>query len=405
LKNKINGTRMGIITMIFVSMAVVFSLGVSTVSADQSHIYVSNTGNDLWDGQNATWNGGTSGPKATIINATSVVAENGTVYIANGTYNEHNISINTNMNIIGESQQNTIINGTGSGPIFYVAPLINASIFNLTLVNGNNTGLFGGATHDSTGGAIYNDGNLNVTNCTFNNNTALYSGGAIYSDGTLTVTNSAFNGNTVTSSVYWGDNYHRGMGGAIFNEGPMTITNCTFSSDTALFDGGAIYNNYYVTVIVTNSTFNNNTVKMDVGGAIHNAGVLELINSLFSGNSAVYGGAVYSNADLTVTNCTFTSNTAQYYGGAMITAGTLNMTNSSFNNNTAVYNGGAVFNNGGLFNITSSIFNGNTVGDTGGAIYDEYGDPTDSISFSQIINNGLNQIYEIGSSMIATLNW
>ena len=45
------------------------------------------------------------------------------LYISHsGTYNESNITINTNMNIIGESQKNTIIDGQQSGN----------SIFNIT---------------------------------------------------------------------------------------------------------------------------------------------------------------------------------------------------------------------------------------------------------------------------------
>ena len=44
------------------------------------------------------------------------------------------------------------------------------------------------------GGAINNEGTLNITNCTFTSNNALY-GGSIYNEGTLTVTNTTFNNN------------------------------------------------------------------------------------------------------------------------------------------------------------------------------------------------------------------
>ena len=41
------------------------------------------------------------------------------------------------MNIIGENQQNTIINGTNSGQIFYIISGVNVTIINLTLTQGN----------------------------------------------------------------------------------------------------------------------------------------------------------------------------------------------------------------------------------------------------------------------------
>ena len=106
---------------------------------------------------------GINGPKATIKNATGTVNSNGTIYIAKGTYNESNIQINTNMTIIGENQQNTIINGQQSGhSIFTIASGVNLTIINLTLTNGTS----------NNGGAIANDGNLNVYNSTFTYNNA-----------------------------------------------------------------------------------------------------------------------------------------------------------------------------------------------------------------------------------------
>ena len=50
-------------------------------------IYVNGSGNDSWDGQLAVWNG-TSGPKASIKNATGTVDNGGTVNIADGIYSE-----------------------------------------------------------------------------------------------------------------------------------------------------------------------------------------------------------------------------------------------------------------------------------------------------------------------------
>ena len=98
--------------LVLIGLMVIFSYGMGNVSAaNASTIYVNgSSGQDTWDGQLAVWNG-TSGPKATIKNATGTVLSDGTVYVANGIYNESNIKLNTNMTIVGETQQNTIING------------------------------------------------------------------------------------------------------------------------------------------------------------------------------------------------------------------------------------------------------------------------------------------------------
>lgn len=170
-----------------------------------------------------------SGPKSTIKNATGTVAENGTIYIAQGTYYESGINIDKSMNIIGENHENTIINGqqTGNG-IFTINTGITVNIINLTLTNATTIDY-------SNGGAIYNyGGTLTVKNSTFTNNTA-YEGGAIinYNCGTLTVENCTFTGNTAT------------YGGAIYNDGTLTINSSTFTSNTATY--GEAISNYYST--------------------------------------------------------------------------------------------------------------------------------------------------------------
>ncbi|MCE7698619.1 MAG: hypothetical protein K8E24_007210, partial [Methanobacterium paludis] len=276
-------------------VVVLFSFGVnSAAAANASTIYVNTTGNNSWDGQSAIWNG-TSGPKQTITNATGTVAENGTVYIAQGTYNESGININTNMIIIGESQQNTIINGQQSGnSIFTIEQGVIVTITNLTLENGTS----------NVGGAIVNHGNLTVTDSTFNNNTATELGGAIANDGNLTVTCSTLNNNTAQA------------GGAIFNiGGTLPVTSSTLNNNTAQA-GGAICN-LGGTLPVTSSTLNNNTAQG--GGAILNEyGTLPVTCSTLNNNTAQAGGAIFNeDGNLTVTSSMLNNNIAQQFGGAI----------------------------------------------------------------------------------------
>ena len=222
-----------------------------------------------------------------------MVTPNGTLHIADGTYNENNIQINSNMTITGENQQNTIIDAQKKDNIFDITlgVEINLTPVNLTLTNGKSY----------IGGAIDNEdiyGILNIKNVTFNNNTATY-GGAIYNQyGTLTETNNTFNNNTATI----------GNGGAIYNSGTGTEINNTFNNNTAIWGGGAICNGG--TLIGTNDTFNNNTAGFG-------------------------GGAIYNGGTVTETNNTFNNNTAGNDGGAIINMGTLTVTDSKLLNNTS----------------------------------------------------------------------
>ena len=121
IKIKKNSTKIFKISLLLLVVAVIFSFGMNTTSAaTMSSIYVSNHGNNSWDGQLAIWNG-TSGPKATIKNATETVSSGGTVDIAGGIYKENQININKNMNIIGENQKITVIYGTSTGSIFQIS--------------------------------------------------------------------------------------------------------------------------------------------------------------------------------------------------------------------------------------------------------------------------------------------
>ena len=247
-------------------MIFALSFATDTASAAQSQIYVSPTGNDSWDGQSDVWVNGTNGPKKTIKNATGTVSANGYVKIADGTYNENNITINRSMSIIGASKENTIINGSNTRGIFIISGTnLQVNFANLTLTNGNST----------AGGAISSNSVNQITanNCIFKNNVATGSGGgAIYSYGQngnpcyVTVSNSDFINN-------------RAMGGTSFAG-----------------SGGAIAS-FFTSLSVTNSNFINNSATGVVprGGALHISASSATVNfNRFLGNTATYGGAIYS---------------------------------------------------------------------------------------------------------------
>lgn len=175
----------------------------------------------------------------------------------------------------------------------------NASISGLALVNG------------SIGGAILASAPLNVTNCSFSNNSSV-NGGAIDASAALTVTNSTFSNNSASSN-----------GGAIYATAALTVGNSTFQGNyTGTYYGGAIY--ALGAFSVTGSTFANNyTSNSNVqnagsgsyGGAIASASALSVANSTFlnNGRNIAFGGAIYAGGALTVTNSTFSGNSVTAY--------------------------------------------------------------------------------------------
>ncbi len=136
-------------------------------------------------------------------------------------------------------------------------------------------------------------------------------------------------------------------------------------------NGGGVFNDGSLTI--TNSTFSLNSAAGD-GGGIENYGTLIMTNSTFSGNRATGDGGGVGNAitgTLTITDSTFSGNSSTSVssdGGGVYNEGTLTITNSTFSGNST-YRGGGVGNvYPGTLTITDSTFSGNTAttGDGGG---------------------------------------
>ena len=319
--------------------------------------------------------------KLSIKNATGTVNSNGLVNIANGQYNGTNntgITLEKNMVIKGESQANTIINGTNTNWIFNIKTGVSVLIQNLTFTNGNSTDL---------GGAIINNGTLIAENCTFTSNNGNY-GGAISNFANLDIVDCSFTNNT---AEYGGAliNFLYSSSDSIIN----TITNCSFTNNTAESGGGAIsniiiYASGSIINNISNCSFINNTASSG-GGAISNGvlGAGSVINTVngcnFTTNTAIGGGGAISNgqdSDLIVNNCNFTNNlvieaTGQGWatynsGGAIANHGNLTVNSCTFTNNSltgANTYGGAISNIESTCAITDSTFTDNTA-NYGGAI-------------------------------------
>ena len=157
----------------------------------------------------------------------------------------------------------------------------------------------------------------------------------------------------------------------------------TISAKEGLTFNGALLKNSsgkYLTLSNVELNGFNNISNFASGGAIDNytvGTISSITDSTFTGNSAGFqGGAISSNGKISsITGSIFTGNSASHYGGAIFTSGTISsIIGSTFTGNTASY-GGAISNGTGstISNIIGSTFTGNTASNSGGAIYNYQG--------------------------------
>ena len=206
------------------------------------------------------------------------------------------------------------------------------------------------------GAAIYMVGeNGTVTNCTFTNNKAS-DGGAVVIYNKCTISNCIFTDNKADK------------GGAAMAGNKTIISNCSFTNNTSN-NGGALWLQEDSPIVI-NCRFTNNVAK-DAGGAVlvaENSKTVVISNSTFTNNKATDGGAIQITSPTTVSDCSFTDNTANLAGAIWTQYDNCTIVNCSFNNNAAK-DGGAIYVVELCINqiISNSTFTNNKATD-GGAI-------------------------------------
>ena len=222
-----------------------------------------------------------------------------------------------------------------------------------------------------SGGAIYNVGIMNIDGVEFKENNGNYSGGAIYNanSGVTEVKNSLFSSNTAE------------QGGAINNAataadeaGELTVVDSVFENNYA-WNGGAIRNQGTADIRIANivgGDFVNNSSAN--GGAIWNGawGKMTISGAEFKGNSVSKTSEVYN-----------TDKTSSGQGGAITNAGVLEITNATFTGNSAAGQGGAIANvesGGGESKVTLSGTNTFANNTAAGKANDIYNDGTLNIA-------------------------
>lgn len=187
-------------------------------------------------------------------------------------------------------------------------------------------------------------------------------------------------------------NANNDYGGAIYitDNAKYTIIDCIFENNYAEYKGGAVYSEN--SIDIENSTFISNSA--DYAGAVYVERDLNAVNVDFIQNSANdYGGAFYSGRDADISLCRFESNriaSSDGYGGAIYVEGNVRISNSTFNKNYAKANGGAVYALGVTL-LGSNSFENNAAGKHGGAIYAYFF--TDDVKYEKFINNNAENGY------------
>ena len=246
------------------------------------------------------------------------------------------------------------------------------------------------------GGAIYNAGIMNIDGVEFKENYGKYAGGAIYNanSGVTEVKNSLFSSNTaeqggainnaataadkagkltVVDSVF--ENNYAWNGGAIRNQGKADIQIANIVGggfvNNSSANGGAIWNGTWGKMTISGAEFKGNSVSKtsevyntDItsagqGGAITNAGVLEITNATFTGNSAAGAGGAIANV---------TPQTKDSEIVSKIVFDTV-----AFENNHADEKGGAIYNvaRGEIVLNGENTFSGNMAGDVANDIHND----------------------------------
>ena len=223
--------------------------------------------------------------------------------------------------------QETILDGFTIQHASYVGIKVDGSSLNVANCHIQNNG---GVAYNRAG--IYcTNSSVGISKCLIedNNNCGIY----IYSGPSLTITDSYIIDNGSTSND---------GGGLYDNAVSSTITNCTFTGNLASY-GGGIYNGGLGGNVakISNCIFSDNKASHDGGGI--DSGVLNssstIKNCIFFGNIAGdNGGGLFNEiSSTTITNCTFSDNTAtNYFGGGIYnTYSSSTLTNCIFWNNHA----------------------------------------------------------------------
>ncbi len=265
----------------------------------------------------------------------------------------------------------------GNAPAIYIE---NGSVNLNGYTFDGHTGAYGGAIEVKEG-TDSRKNTLTLTDCTVKNNTAANAGGAVYaeSDTVITLTNSAFTSNKHTVDTRYG-----GGAVYAHPKSEVICDGCTFDGNTSAGTGGAVYVNggniHGSDNVFTNNTAAGGAGAIDIqGGATLEFAASKNDKELakFSGNSTVSsGGAIrVVQGSAEISGYKFDGNTGNYAGAVQVKGGTvgaankLTLTDCEVNGNSAVFGGFAFAEANTVITLGGTVFTGNSATNQGGALY------------------------------------
>jgi len=168
------------------------------------------------------------------------------------------------------------------------------------------------------------------------------------------------------------------------------------------YSGGGMYNESS-SPSITNTTFTGNSANF--GGGMENVSSSSpsITNTAFTGNSATFGGGMenYLSSSPSITNTAFTGNSATNNGGGMYNddSSSPSITNTTFTGNSATNRGGGMHNSSSSITITNTTFTGNSA-NYGGGMYNRSSSPsiTNTIFTGNSASNSGGGVFNEASS-------
>ena len=190
----------------------------------------------------------------------------------------------------------------------------------------------------------------------------------------------------------------------------FTITGGTGTGPGAITVGGGMYNRDASSPTVTNCTFSGNTARR--GGGMYNqdGSSPTVTNCTFIGSRSSFGGGGMFNAESspTVNGCTFTGNSATFGSGMFNDHSSPTVTHCTFEGNSVNQGGGMLNQTGSSPTVISCTFSGNNGSGNGGGMLN-----TDTGTSPTVINctfsgnsirGGGGGIFNTGSSSPTVIN-
>lgn len=168
----------------------------------------------------------------TIQSAIDAASDGDTIWLDEGEYNNGTVNVWKNLTFRVSNGGTATITGNGTNRAVYVSPNVAATFYNIIFTNGSAQ-----SGNDLEGAGLASDTNsvLTLRDCVVSYNQAL-AGAGLHSKGTTYIYNTLFIGNVGT--VNWDD--FGGGGGAIWNQGILNVFESTFTNNAAI-NGSAIY--------------------------------------------------------------------------------------------------------------------------------------------------------------------